>query len=215
MNKREEKLKRPSMTSSTNAPPLARLRKTTQTPPKQEKTPQVKKETPPKVKQPHGMEYFLNKTKVAHEKMVQYAIGISEATVSSNSICAFEPIISSYCTRRVFLDENFDVNGERIEPVREPSTKPEWKRFWPKEGDSTFEFQRAKYDALKDTAYRSIVQIMTEEYNWEVIEIARKSVARFAAFRFIHNRQWTKDGKWTNWARLHATNDPETTEQTT
>lgn len=205
---------RPSMTNSTNAPPLARLRKTAETPPKQEKTPQVKKDAQPKVKQPHGMEYFLNKTTIAHGKMVAAAVDIAEKKPSSKSICDFEPIVSSYCTRRVFLDENFDVNGERIEPVREPSTKPEWKRFWPKEGDSTFEIQRAKYDKLKAAAFGSICAIVSEQHNWEFIEIAHKAVARFAAFRFIFKRQWTNKGEWANFEK-RSWKRTETTEQTT
>jgi len=194
---------RPQMPRSSGGPLLSRIKKadrpSAKARPKIDEPPAKSKKPlgQPKAKEPHGLEYFQNRLKTAHGKMVAAARNVAGSKPRSKAICEMEPVIASYVGRQKWIKQNFDAQGTRITPeaVDKPRSEP-WKRVWPKEGDSTFTVQRAKYDALKDIAFRSICAIVAEPESSEVIEVARKAVARFNNFRFIHKRQWTRNGEW-------------------
>ena len=200
------------MPKSAGGPLLSRIRKETptvaetgpkpdqiqtKTGPKPDKQKPKKPPGPPKAKEPHGVEYFRNRLVIAHGKMIEAAKNVADNKPRSKLICEMEPVIASYLGRRQWLEQNFDAEGNKITPaVVEKLQRDPWKRIWPKEGDNTFAEQRAKYDTLKDIAYRSICSIVADPESLEVIEVARKAVARFNEFRFIHKRQWTRNGEW-------------------
>ena len=191
------------MPKSAGGPLLSRIKKGTppaaEVKPKIEKPPAKPKKPPgpQKAKEPHGLEYFRNRLVIAHGKMVAAAKNVADNKPRSKLICEMEPVIASYLGRRKWIEQNFDAQGNRITPeVADKLQRDPWKRIWPKEGDNTFAEQRAKYDALKDVAYRSVIAIVADPDAQEVIEVARKAVARFNEFRFIHKRQWTRNGEW-------------------